>query len=76
MAALEKELGLPLFVRTRSDWHLTPAGEIYVNTARQILNLKKDAYSQIQDLKESGEKSVSSVFIIRIHSSQIHRFHS
>ena len=36
---LEKELGLPLFVRTRSDWHLTPAGEIYVNTARQILNL-------------------------------------
>ena len=39
---LEKELGLPLFVRTRSDWHLTPAGEIYINTARQILNLKKE----------------------------------
>ena len=56
---LEKELGLPLFVRTRSDWHLTPAGEIYVNTARQILNLKKDAYSQIQDLKESGNRRIS-----------------
>ena len=56
---LEKELGLPLFVRTRSDWHLTPAGEIYVNTARQILNLKKDAYSQIQDFKESGNRRIS-----------------
>lgn len=38
---LEKELGISLFIRTRSDWQLTPAGEIYVNTARQILNLKK-----------------------------------
>ena len=56
---LEKELGLPLFVRTRSDWQLTPAGEIYVNTARQILNLKKDAYSQIQDLKESGNRRIA-----------------
>ncbi len=56
---LEKELGIALFIRTRSDWQLTPAGEIYVNTARQILNLKKDAYSQIQDLKESGNRSIS-----------------
>lgn len=56
---LEKELGIALFVRTRSDWQLTPAGEIYVNTARQILNLKKDAYSQIQDLKESGNRRIS-----------------
>ena len=25
---LEKELGTPLFIRTRSDWQLTPAGQI------------------------------------------------
>ena len=31
---LEKELRLPLFVRTRSDWHLTPAGEIYIRQDR------------------------------------------
>lgn len=61
---LEKELGLPLFVRTRSDWHLTPAGEIYVNTARQILNLKKDAYSQIQDLKMKAGTGVFSLGLI------------
>lgn len=56
---LEKELGIALFIRTRSDWQLTPAGEVYVNTARQILNLKKDAYSQIQDLKESGNRRIA-----------------
>ena len=33
---LEGELGLSLFVRTRSDWKLTPAGELYVKAARQI----------------------------------------
>ncbi|RHP47336.1 MULTISPECIES: LysR family transcriptional regulator [unclassified Clostridium] len=56
---LENELGIALFVRNRSDWQLTPAGEIYVRTARQILNLKKDAYSQIEDLKESGSRRIS-----------------
>ena len=56
---LENELGIALFVRNRSDWQLTPAGEIYVRTARQILNLKKDAYSQIQDLKESGSRRIT-----------------
>lgn len=56
---LETELGAPLFVRTRSDWRLTPAGEIYVKTAREILSLKKDAYSQIQDLREIGNRCIT-----------------
>ena len=30
---LEKELGTPLFYRSRTDWHPTPAGEIYLNAA-------------------------------------------
>lgn len=40
---LEAELGTPLFVRTRSDWRPTPAGEVYLDAARQILNIKRDA---------------------------------
>lgn len=56
---LEKELGIPLFIRNRSDWQLTPAGKIYVTTAQQILNLKKDAYSQIQDLKENSNRRIT-----------------
>ncbi|RGD84868.1 LysR family transcriptional regulator [Ruminococcus sp. AM09-18-1] len=31
---LEKELGTPLFYRSRTDWHPTPAGEIYLNAAK------------------------------------------
>ena len=34
---LEKELGTPLFYRSRTDWHPTPAGEIYLNAAKDIL---------------------------------------
>ena len=34
---LEKELGCPLFYRSRTDWRPTPAGEIYLDAARQIL---------------------------------------
>ena len=49
---LEKELGCPLFYRSRTDWRPTPAGEIYLNAAKQILVLKKEAYNQIYDLTE------------------------
>ncbi|MDO4268346.1 MAG: LysR family transcriptional regulator [Eubacteriales bacterium] len=56
---LERELGMPLFVRTRSDWRLTPAGEVYVQAARQILNMKRDAYSRIQDMKDDGVRRLT-----------------
>lgn len=50
---LEKELGTPLFYRSRTDWHPTPAGEIYLNAAKDILLIKKNAYNQIYDLCEA-----------------------
>ena len=46
---LEKELGTPLFHRSRSNWRLTEAGEIYVKNAKQILQIKKNTYEQIRD---------------------------
>ncbi|MFJ5715987.1 LysR substrate-binding domain-containing protein [Neobacillus sp. NPDC093127] len=49
---LEKELGTPLFVRSKSNWHLTRAGEIYVENAKKIDRIKKDTYNQINDLVE------------------------
>ena len=55
---LEKELGCPLFYRSRTDWRPTPAGEIYLETARQILMLKKDAYNQIHDLTEYQKNTI------------------
>ena len=32
---LENELGTPLFHRSRTNWHLTEAGMIYVKTPRR-----------------------------------------
>lgn len=46
---LEKELGAPLFFRTRNNWQLTEIGEIYIRTAREIIGLKEAAYNQIAD---------------------------
>ncbi|MFJ8247566.1 LysR substrate-binding domain-containing protein [Peribacillus asahii] len=47
---LEKELGTQLFVRSRSNWHLTQVGKIYVENARQIIRIKKETYNRINDL--------------------------
>lgn len=53
---LESELGTPLFVRTRSDWQPTPAGEIYLQAAKTIAAIKKDAYSKIHDMAEFARR--------------------
>ena len=47
---LEKELGAPVFTRTRNHWAVTPVGEIYVENARRVLQIKKEAYARIEDL--------------------------
>lgn len=47
---LERELGTELFHRSRTDWHPTEAGEIYLETAREMLAMKKNAYNRIYDL--------------------------
>ena len=39
---LEKELGVPLFHRSRTDWHPTEAGEIYLSAARKMLQNEKE----------------------------------
>lgn len=49
---LEAELGTPLFTRTRSDWRPTPAGKVYLDAAREILNIKRDAYHRIHDMAD------------------------
>lgn len=47
---LEKDLGATLFYRSRTNWHLTEVGEIYISTAKEILGLKKKTYNRISDL--------------------------
>lgn len=47
---LEREIGTPLFDRARNGWRLTKAGEIYLRSAREILNIKQETYRQLQDV--------------------------
>ncbi|MCC8126498.1 MAG: LysR family transcriptional regulator [Clostridiales bacterium] len=53
---LETELGTPLFTRTRSDWRPTPAGEVYIQAAKEILMIKRDAYNRIYDMAEQASR--------------------
>lgn len=50
---LEKELGTQLFHRSRTDWHPTEAGELYLDGARQCMRIRRDTYNRINDITHS-----------------------
>lgn len=52
---LETEIGEKLFDRSSRDGTLTPAGEIMLDHARQILNLRTAAGRSVRDLRELKE---------------------
>jgi DNA-binding transcriptional LysR family regulator len=49
---LEDDVGEQLFDRSSKDGTLTSAGNVLVEYARQMLNLRKDAQSAIRELKD------------------------
>ena len=51
---LEKELGMKLFHRNKRTMTPTQAGKIYLENAREILKIKKNTYSMINDLAASS----------------------
>lgn len=56
---LEKDLGTQLFVRSRTNWHPTYAGEIYIENAKKMVRIKKDTYNQINDLMDIKKGKIS-----------------
>lgn len=58
---LEKELGIKLFERRKKGMIPTLAGRIYLSTARQMIDMKKETYKIIHDISEenTGEISVA-----------------
>ena len=48
----ERALGAPLFDRSRRPPTLTPAGEIYIETARETLRLESEMKRRIADIRE------------------------
>ena len=50
---LEKELNTKLFIRNNRNLRPTQAGIIYLQNAREILKIKRNTYSLLQDLADS-----------------------
>lgn len=58
IANLEKELKTPVFERLSRGVRLTPAGEILLGRARQILALAADAKGRVGDTEDAGTVSL------------------
>ena len=55
---LEKDLGTQLFFRSRTDWHPTEAGKIYLEGAKKALLIKRETYKKIHDITNAGESDL------------------
>ena len=47
LSRLEKELGIRLFSRKNNRLVITAKGELYVETARKMLDMQKELYEQL-----------------------------
>jgi len=56
---LEQEIGERLFDRSSKDGTLTPAGEVLLDHAKQMLNLRNSASRSMRDLRELRDGKVS-----------------
>lgn len=56
---LESDVGVPLFLRTKNDMTLTPAGNLYLETALRVIALKDRLYQNIADLNQRGHLRIS-----------------
>ena len=56
---LEKELGAPLFHRSKVDMRPTEIGQVYLNNAREILRIKQRTYNLINDMTDAKKGRLS-----------------
>lgn len=59
---LEKDLGAPLFFRSKMDMQPTPVGHVYLEYAREILRLRQKAYNIISDMAQTQKGHLSMGF--------------
>lgn len=76
LTKLEQELDTPLFFRAKNELTLTPAGQLYVEAARQIIQIQKQLYHNISALENKGQITVgvTSQFGLRVLSEIIPEF--
>lgn len=53
LLSLEAELGTPLFKRLGRRLVPTYAGQLYINSAKQILDIKKQTYKMLEDMSNN-----------------------
>lgn len=58
LSKLEQEIGVPLFERTRGRLVLTPAGELYVQAARQVIEIQKTLYHDIRSMQNKSHITI------------------
>lgn len=56
---LEQEIGAPLFSRSRNGWIPTEAGIIYLDMARNILQIQRESYKRLQDVVTNRKGTLS-----------------
>ncbi len=54
-AKLEKEVGTPLFIRTKNELLPTPAGELYLEAAKNVIEIQQQLYHNISTLSHRGQ---------------------
>lgn len=54
LTKLEREIGAPLFERTKNKLLLTPAGELYVKAGKQILDIERQ---MVETIRSASNKS-------------------
>lgn len=58
LAALEEQIGLPLLSRSRGSFEPTPAGEVLLRQARDILGSMERAYAELDEFSTGVQGSV------------------
>lgn len=70
LAKLEQELKTPLFFRAKGELILTPAGELYIKAAQEVVQIQKKLYQNISSINMRGHINVgtTSLFGLRVLS--------
>lgn len=78
LSKLESELGTPLFYRSKGSLSLTPAGQLYVTAAEEVLRIKDQLYRSIQNIDNRGHITigVTSQFALKMLTKLIPPFKS
>lgn len=59
LSKLEAEIGVPLFLRGKSEMLPTPAGQMYVETAKKVIDMRNQLYKNISHLDNRGRIRIS-----------------